>query len=148
QQAILDHPDIRRLIDFSQPLAVLFLSVVHHLADADNPREVLRTIIDRAEPGSYLCLSQVVCDDPARGTEMSARISASGIPWQTRTPTELGAFLDGLEPVEPGLVNLADWRPDPDQPPLAPVDPALNPYVGTTKLNRNICEYGGVLRKS
>jgi hypothetical protein len=99
-------------------------------------------------PGSYLCLSQVVCDDLARGAEMTARIVASGIPWQTRTPAELDAFLDGLEPAQPGLVNVVDWRPDPDQPPLPPVDPTLNPYFGATKLNKSIYEYGGVLRKS
>ncbi|HEY8201523.1 MAG TPA: SAM-dependent methyltransferase [Actinomycetota bacterium] len=145
-QAIIDHPHVHRLIDFSQPLAVLFLSVVHHVSDADDPRRVLRTIIDQAVPGSYLCLSQVVCDDPARGAEMTARIVASGIPWHTRTPAELNAYLDGLEPVGE-RVNLAEWRPDPDQPPLAPVDPKLTPYLGATKLNRNIYEYGGVLRK-
>lgn len=148
QQTILDHPDVGRMIDFDQPLAVLFLSVVHHLTDSDDPRRVLRTIIDRAAPGSYLCLSQVVADDPAKGAEMSARISGNGIPWQTRTPAEVDAFTDGLEPVEPGLVNLADWRPDPSQPPLAGVAQALPPYVGVTERNKGIYEYGGVLRKS
>ncbi|MDQ0945787.1 SAM-dependent methyltransferase [Streptomyces sp. V1I1] len=148
QQAILDHPDVDRLIDFSEPVAVLFLSVVHHLSDADTPRRVLRTIIDQAAPGSYLGLSQVVSDDPATCSEMTAHISGRGIPWQTRTPAELDGFLDGLEPIEPGLVNLADWRPDTDQPPLAPVHPALTPYLGATKVNQRVYEYGGVLRTS
>ena len=147
QQSVLDHPEVRRLIDFREPVAVLFLSVVHHLVDADDPRRILRTVIDRAAPGSYLGLSQVVADDPARGAEMSAHISGSGIPWQTRTPAEFDAFLDGLEPVEPGLVNLAAWRPDPDQPPLAPVQEPLAPYLGATDNNKSIYEYGGVLRK-
>lgn len=147
QQAILDHPDVGRLIDFSEPLAVLFLSVVHHLPDADDPRRVLRTIIDRSVPGSFLALSQVVCDDPARAAEMTESTSARGIPWQTRTPAEVDAFTDGLEPVEPGLVDLNGWRPDPDQPPLAPPDPVLEPYVGATERSKGIYEYGGVLRK-
>jgi hypothetical protein len=148
QQAILGHPDVERLIDFSEPVAVLFLSVVHHLADADDPRRILRTIIDQAAPGSYLGLSQVVSDDPAMGAAMTEHISAGGIPWQTRTPAELNAFLDGLEPVAPGLVDLVDWRPDPDQPPLAPVDPALVPYLGATRRGKGVYEYGGVLRTS
>ncbi|MFI0352087.1 SAM-dependent methyltransferase [Actinomadura sp. 9N407] len=146
-EKVLDHPDVRHLIDFSEPVAVLFLSVVHHLGDDDDPRGTLRTIIDRAAPGSCLCLSQVVADDPARGREMSRLISGQGIPWRTRTPAEVDAFLDGLEPVEPGLVNLADWRPDPDQPALAPVDEPLLPYVGATKLKRGVYEYGGIARK-
>jgi len=147
QQAILGHPDVQRLIDFNEPLAVLFLSVVHHLPDADDPRRVLRTIIDQAAPGSYLALSQVVSDDAARAAEMTESTSARGIPWQTRTPADVDAFTDGLEPVEPGLVDLNDWRPDPDQPPLAPPDPALEPYIGITERNKGIYEYGGVLRK-
>ncbi|MGW4030702.1 SAM-dependent methyltransferase [Streptomyces sp. NPDC004838] len=148
QQAILDHPDVARLIDFNEPVAVLFLSVVHHLTDADDPRRALRTIIDQAAPGSYLGLSQVVSDDAAWGAEMSAQITGRGIPWQTRTPAELGAFLDGLEPVAPGLVNLVDWRPDPDQPALATVHPSLVPYLGATERNLRVYEYGGLLRKS
>ncbi|MEU6762827.1 SAM-dependent methyltransferase [Streptomyces sp. NPDC046853] len=148
QDAILGHPDVLRLIDFDEPVAVLFLSVVHHLTDADGPRGVLRTIIDRAVPGSYLGLSQVVADDPARGAAMSAHISGGGVPWQTRTPAEVDALLDGLVPVEPGLVNLVDWRPDEDQPPLAPVHEDLAPYLGATEHNKGIYEYGGLLRKA
>ncbi|MFP3986665.1 SAM-dependent methyltransferase [Streptomyces sp. E11-3] len=147
QREILDHPDVRRLIDFDEPVAVLFLSVVHHLTDADEPRRVLRTVIDQAAPGSYLGLSQVVADDPVRGAAMSEHISGGGVPWQTRTPAELDVFVADLEPVEPGLVNLVDWRPDPDQPPLAPVHEDLVPYLGATKTNRGIYEYGGLLRK-
>ncbi|MER6999101.1 SAM-dependent methyltransferase [Streptomyces sp. NPDC000410] len=147
QDAVLNHPDIKRLIDFDEPVAVLFLSVVHHLKDADDPRRILRTVIDHAAPGSHVALSQVVCDDPARGAEMSAHITASGIPWQTRTPAEFDALLDGLKPVEPGLVNLPDWRPDPGQPPLASVHPALAPYLGATERNKGLYEYGGVLAK-
>lgn len=147
QDAILDHPDVRRLIDFDEPVAVLFLSVGHHLADADDPRRVLHTIIDRAAPGSYLGFSQVVADDPERGAAMTAHISGSGVPWQTRTPGEVDALLEGLEPVEPGLLNLVDWRPDADQPPLAPVHEDLSPYLGATEHNKGIYEYGGLLRK-
>lgn len=147
QRAILDDPDFRRLIDLDQPLAVLFLSVVHHLSDADNPRTILRTIIDQAVPGSHLALSQVVTDDPARRAEMTRRTVERGIPWQTRSRAELAAFVDGLEPVEPGLGNLEDWRPDPLQPPLPPVDPRLVPYVGVTESQTGLYEYGGVLRR-
>lgn len=147
QQAILDHPAVDGLIDLSEPVAMLFLSVVHHLTDADDPRGVLRTIIDQAVPGSYLALSQVVSDDPERAAEMTQSTSARGIPWQTRTPAEVDAFTDGLELVEPGLVDLHEWRPDPGQPPLAPPDTVLEAYVGVTERNKDIYEYGGLLRK-
>ncbi|MBO2458348.1 hypothetical protein J4709_12300 [Actinomadura sp. LCR2-06] len=44
-------------------------------------------------------------------------------------------------------MNLMEWRPDPGQPPLAPVPGELAPFVGASKMGRDMCEYGGVLRK-
>ena len=147
-RAILAEPEVERLIDFDEPLAVLFLSVGHHLTDADDPRGIIRTVMDRAVPGSHLAFSQIVCSDPDRAADLDARMRAAGIPWQNRDRDEVDALLsDGLEPVEPGLVNLMQWRPDPDQPPLPPVPEELTPFVGASKMGRDFCEYGGVLRK-
>ncbi|MCI2420906.1 SAM-dependent methyltransferase [Saccharopolyspora sp. K220] len=152
-EAILANPDAQQLIDFTEPVAVLFLSVGHHLKDSDDvghgPRHALRHIIDTvAAPGSHLAVSQIVHDDPVKAARMSEQIDAAGIPWQTRTPAEVDALLDGLEPVEPGLVNLNDWRPDPNQPLLEPAPAVLQPYVGITETRTDVYEYGGVLRKS
>ncbi|RKS73214.1 S-adenosyl methyltransferase [Actinomadura pelletieri DSM 43383] len=148
QEALLEHPDVRRLIDFDEPLAVLFLSVGHHLVDADDPRGVLRTVIERAVPGSHLAFTQIVCSDRERAADMDARSTAAGLRWQTRDRAEVDALLPaGLEPVEPGLVDVGDWRPDPDQPPLAPVPAELMPYANGSSLGRAMNEYGGVLRK-
>jgi hypothetical protein len=147
QESVLAHEDVQRLIDFSEPLAVLFLSVGHHLLDSADPRRILRTIVDRAVAGSHVAFSQVVCDDPERGQLMSDSISNAGIPWQTRTPAEVDELLTGLEPVEPGLVNLVDWRPLRTQPPLEPTPPEIVQYEGATLTDTNLYEYGGVLRK-
>ncbi|NEA27215.1 hypothetical protein G3I70_32670 [Actinomadura bangladeshensis] len=147
QEAILADADLRRLIDFSEPVATLFLSVGHHLPDADDPHRVLHTIMDRAAPGSHLTFSQVACDDPVRSAEMTEQVTSAGIPWQTRTPAQIDALLSGFDPVEPGLCNLVDWRPLDLQPPLAPVPEELKRYEGASKLDRGIYEYGGVLRK-
>jgi hypothetical protein len=88
-----------------------------------------------------------VSDDPGKVAELSEMILNAGVPWQTRTPAELTAFLDGLEPVDPGVVELSAWRPDRDQPELAPVDEPLEPYVGASKINRRVYQCGGVLRR-
>ncbi|TYK49410.1 SAM-dependent methyltransferase [Actinomadura decatromicini] len=148
QEKLLDHPDVRRLIDFDEPLAVLFLSVGHHLLDADDPHRILHTVMDRAVPGSHLAFSQIVISDTERAAELDQRMNTAGIPWQNRSREEVDALLlDGLEPVEPGLVNLLHWRPDPDQPPLPPVPEELAAFEGASKMGRDMCEYGGVLRK-
>jgi SAM-dependent methyltransferase len=151
-ESVLAHPQTRRLIDFSRPVAVLFLSVGHHLKDADDVgrggRHAMRHIIDAvAVPGSHLAASQVVVDDPVKGAQMSREIDGQGIPWQCRTPAEFAALFDGLEPVEPGLMNLKNWRPDPGQPPLEPVPEQIASYVGITETRTDVYEYGGVLRK-
>ncbi|RDI63368.1 SAM-dependent methyltransferase [Nocardia pseudobrasiliensis] len=151
-EAILDDPGVIRLIDFSEPVAVLFLSVGHHLKDVDKvglgARHAVRHVIDTvAAPGSHLAFSQVVSDNPRVAEAFSAGIDASGIPWQTRSRAEVDALFDGLEPIEPGLVNLVDWRPDPNQPPLEPVPEPLRPYSGATERRSNVYEYGGILRK-
>ena len=148
-EAILEHPDTKRLIDFSEPLAVLYLSVGHHLPDSDDPHTVLHTYIDRAVPGSHLAFTQIVSTLPAeRRAELDA-IVPPNIPWQTRSPEEVDALLlgHGLEPVEPGLVDINNWRPDPNQPPLAPVPEELKTYEGASKLHKELFEYGGLFRK-
>lgn len=147
QEAILADPDVRRLIDFDEPVAVLFLSVGHHLLDSFDPRRVLHGILDRAVPGSHLAFSQIVSDDPVRGARFEESINAAGIPWRNRAPAQVDDLLSGLEPVEPGLVNLADWRPMAIQPPLAPVPREIAQYEGASHADPAIYEYGGVLRK-
>lgn len=150
--AVLEHLDTKRLIDFAEPVAILFLSVGHHVKDDDvgqGARYALRHIIDDvAAPGSYLAFSQVVIEDSAKAAKMSEEIDGAGIPWQTRTPPEVDALFDGLEFLEPGFVNLKHWRPDPSQPSLEPVPAVLHPYVGITEQNTDVYEYGGILRKT
>jgi SAM-dependent methyltransferase len=149
--AILKHPDLIGLIDLTRPVAVLYLSVGHHLKDDPGSglagaRDTLHAVIDNAAPGSHVAVSQVVCDDPVRGQAFGGAIDAAGIPWQSRTPAEFTALLDGLDPIPPGLVNLKDWRPDITQPPLPPMDPALTPFEGRSE-GSDLYEYGGVLHK-
>lgn len=152
-EALVESAEVARLIDFGKPVAVLFLSVGHHLRDVDDigkgARHALRHIIDTvAAPGSHLAFSQVVSDDPAIGEPFAAKLNGAGIPWQHRTPAEVDALFDGLERIEPGLVNLTDWRPDPDQPPLEPVPEPLREYVGATASRTDVYEYGGIMRKA
>lgn len=145
-EAVLTNPDVLRVIDLGEPVAVLFCSVGHHILDESDPRAVLHGVIDRAVPGSYLAFSQVVCDDADRGARFEESINEFGIPWRNRSAAEIDALLSGLDPVEPGLVNLRDWRPTDDQPPLAPVPAEIAQYDGASRSDPSIYEYGGVLR--
>lgn len=145
--AVLAHPDTQRLIDFSEPLAVLYLSIGHHLFDHDDPRRIVHGVLDRAVPGSHLVFTQITSSDPERAAGMDAAANGAGMPWRTRTRAEVDALLAGPTPVAPGLVDIRQWRPDADQPPLAPVPTELVQFVGASKTGPDLCEYGGVLVK-
>jgi hypothetical protein len=110
--SVLEHPDTRRLIDFSQPLAILFVAVLHFVADPDAHQAVAR-YISAAAPGSYLALSHVTEEeeDPqavAAGTAVYARTAN---PILARPRARILEFFEGLEIIEPGLVPVAQWRP-------------------------------------
>jgi S-adenosyl methyltransferase len=114
--AILDHPDLRRLIDFDRPVAVLFMSVLHFIADEDDPYGIVAAFRDRAVPGSHLALSHITSPERnADGAAAAANVytSRATSPAILRTPKEIGAMFDGYDLVEPGLVYLPRWRPDP-----------------------------------
>jgi hypothetical protein len=109
---ILDHPDTKRLIDFGEPVAVLYLSFLHLIPDADDPWGMVRRMLGRLVPGSYLAVSHVVSDDAAarqKYTEFFVR-ATGGHFGRVREKDEVRAFFDGLEIVDPGLVHVAGWR--------------------------------------
>jgi hypothetical protein len=108
---------------------------------------VLGEIIGRAALGSHLGFSQMVCDRPGRLVEMNARFNQAGMQMRLRSCEEVAEILPALEPVEPGLVDVKDWWPDPGQPTLGPVPVELQKYVGRSALDPSVYEYGVLLRK-
>jgi hypothetical protein len=110
--AILGHPDTGRLIDFSEPLAVLFVSVLQFVGD-DDARAAVARFTGAAAPGSYVVLSHVTSDpDPQAAAAGTAVYASTANPVRLRTRAEILAFFDGLEILEPGLVSMPQWRPD------------------------------------
>ena len=111
-EAILADTDVRQLIDFSQPVAVLIVAVLHFVADADRPYEAVRTIVDALPSGSYLVLSQSTPDEVPDDVTVAMKDAYSGASAQVfpRSTEEIARFFDGLELVDPGLVNVTLWR--------------------------------------
>jgi hypothetical protein len=144
--AILDDPTVRRLIDFSAPVAVLFLSVAHFIAADATVRRMLGTVVDAIGPGSYIAFSQIAGPTREAAERSNDIMKARGVVWKNRIKDDVIGFLHGLELVEPGLVNVEDWRPDAFQPQLPPVDELLAPYVGASAIHKGFQEFGGVLR--
>ncbi|HEX6353649.1 SAM-dependent methyltransferase [Actinophytocola sp.] len=105
------------VIDFSQPVALLMVAVLHFIPDSAGPREAVARYVSALPPGSFVVLSHGAEAPTIKGTEQVDRLyERSASPGVRRTPEEIKAFFAGLELVEPGLVWTPEWRPDsPDE---------------------------------
>jgi S-adenosyl methyltransferase len=121
--SILADPNTQLLLDFTQPVAVLLLAVLHFLPDADQPERLVATLRDALPPGSYLVVSHGCSDgkpDVAATVETvyRSKVAAQG---RARSREEITRFFDGFTLVDPGLVWLPEWRPgDPEDVPDEP----------------------------
>ena len=112
--SILTAPETQLLIDLSQPVGLLLVSVLHFLDSSDDPWRVMAHLRDALAPGSYLVLSHGTGEAKpdvaaAANTVYLSRVSAHG---DHRSRAEILRFFDGFELVDPGLVYLTQWRPD------------------------------------
>jgi hypothetical protein len=131
---ILADPDTQLLIDFTQPVAVLLVAVLHFVPDSARPAEIMATLRDALVPGSYLVICHS-CRDANPGMASPAEAAyRSRVAGQLciRTREEIAGLFDGFDLVEPGLVWLPEWRPD------SPSDVPENPqqYWGLVGVGR------------
>ncbi|MEV4328050.1 SAM-dependent methyltransferase [Microbispora rosea] len=113
--AIVESPVTKELIDFSKPVAVLFVAVLHFVDDDDAER-VVSYFRERMAPGSHLVISHGTQGRLSEDTITEARAvyEKSTAALRDRTPEHIARFFTGFELVEPGLVDVADWRNDSD----------------------------------
>jgi S-adenosyl methyltransferase len=132
--AIVGHPDVRALLDFDRPVAVLMVALLHVIPDEDDPYGMVATLRSVLVPGSYLAIAHGTGDGRPADADRLVEISR-------RTPTTMSLrdragvlrFFDGFELVEPGLVWAPEWRPD--SPDDVPADPErASNYVGVGRL--------------
>lgn len=117
-EQILNHPDTQRLIDFGEPVAALFISVLHFVPDAADPWYLVRQVMERLVPGSYLGISHVSSEsEEVRRTYTDFFLEHTGGHFgRVREVAEVRTFFDGLELTEPGVVELTSWRADEPMP--------------------------------
>jgi hypothetical protein len=105
--------EVRDLIDFSRPVAVLLVAVLHFVPDEDRPWSAVRWLSDYLAPGSYVAVSHVTGDEISdEAVRRAGEIYNSALVRGTaRSKSQTARFFDGLEMVPPGLVDVAEWRP-------------------------------------
>ena len=111
---VLADPALTRVIDFSQPVAVLMLAVLHFISDEENPGQIVAGFRGPLAPGSYLVISTGAAEGSEdRAEHVRALYRNAGTPIVGRSREQITEFFAGCELQEPGLVQLAEWRPDP-----------------------------------
>ena len=102
-----------RLLDFSQPVAVTMLFILHAIPDSDDPHAIVATVLDALPPGSYLALSHLgsdIFDEQAQQGFQNIVSRTSQQQYTGRSREQMLRFFTGMELVEPGLVRIEEWR--------------------------------------
>ena len=101
-------------LDFSQPVAVMLVAVMHFISDDAEASAIVGRLTDACVPGSFVTVSHAASDiDAEQQTEMVRRLNQSVAEKATlRDRAGVTRLFDGLELVEPGVVRVAEWRPD------------------------------------
>jgi hypothetical protein len=125
--------DAANVLDFSRPVAVCLIMILQFVPDEDDPVSIVRALVDAIPSGSYLTVAHPASDvDQHVGPalrQLSTRMGGTrAVP---RSHREVSRFFDGLEMVEPGLVQLHRWRPG----------------TGLDDTGRDLAAYGAVARK-
>jgi S-adenosyl methyltransferase len=102
-------------LDFTQPVALMLLGVLHHISDTDEAQSIVGRLTAALAPGSFLTINHSTSAiSGAAMEEAVAHWNKVGTPPMTlRTPGQIARFFDGLELLDPGVVSCSRWRPDP-----------------------------------
>jgi O-methyltransferase involved in polyketide biosynthesis len=112
--AILADEALAACIDFSQPVAVLLLSVLHFISLEEDAPGIVARFRDRMAPGSYLAVSVGTSDgaDPEMLAEATQTYAGARMPFTLRSRAQIMDLFAGFDLVEPGVVSLPEWRPE------------------------------------
>jgi S-adenosyl methyltransferase len=105
-----------RLLDFSKPVAVTMLMILHVIPDSEDPHALVAAVMDALPPGSFLAVSHLGSDlldqEAKEGFEDIVRRSAQQ-QYIGRSREQMTRFFEGADLIDPGLVRVEEWRPDP-----------------------------------
>ena len=110
---ILAHPDVRKYLDWDQPIGLLMCGILHYVLDEEHPADLVGALYDALPSGSYVFIHHLLAIEDPAAAELQEQMRTGLGRAQFRTMDEVRTLFDGLELVEPGLVIVPDWRPEP-----------------------------------
>jgi hypothetical protein len=132
--AILGSAELQRTLDLRRPVGLLLIAVMHFIPDEDDPWALAARLLAALPSGSYLALSHLTGDfDPAAWAGVVEVYRRSGVTMKVRPRPDIERFFAGLDLVDPGVVSLPRWRPDPSDVGSPPGDAAVSVYGGVAR---------------
>jgi hypothetical protein len=131
--AILSSPVVREVLDFSQPIALMLVAILHFIPDEDGPKDIVETLMGALPSGSYLVASHISMEhNPVMIGNAVRAYREAGLPAQARDADDFARLaFSGLDLVPPGVVIASEWRPDGTGP--RPTAAEVNGYGGVAR---------------
>ena len=116
--AILNDPVTREVLDFTQPIALMLIAILHMIPDEEKPAELLATLLDALPSGSYVVASHTTAEYAPQSIYGAGKAyERGGLRGALRTADEFAELVfSGLTLVPPGVVLVSEWRPEPGTP--------------------------------
>ena len=105
--------EAREVLDLRRPTALLLFGVLGHVGGHDEACSIVRRLVAALAPGSYLAHCDGTTTDDAYVQVMDDTKDNGCQRYVPRSPKQIAAFYEGLELVEPGVVPIHLWRPEP-----------------------------------
>jgi hypothetical protein len=105
------------LLDFRQPLALMLMGIMGHFTD-EEAYPIVRRLLAGLPSGSYFALYDGANTNEAFNQAQEGYNQSGAVPYYLRSPEQFARYFEGLELVEPGVVPVPHWRPDPDAEPV------------------------------
>jgi hypothetical protein len=115
-ETILDDARVNEFLDFSRPIAVLFVAVFHFVTPEEDPARIVAAFRERQAPGSYVAISHLTTDGMSEAEQQGwyAGFAGATVPLVLRKEADIRRIFHGYDLVEPGLVRPYDWHPGDD----------------------------------
>jgi hypothetical protein len=130
---IISNAELRGILDFSQPVALILAAILHFIPDQDDPYGIVARLVDALPKGSYLVMSHATNDFLAPD-EVAEILAGRYGPFFARSEAEFARFFDGFELVPPGIVSAAEWRAE-GEPHPRPTAAEAYTYCAVAKVN-------------
>jgi hypothetical protein len=102
-------------LDFSQPIAIMLVAILHYIDDPGQARQIVRGLLDAVPSGSFLVISHAGADLLPEEIGPFEEVLNRHLPGDhhvARTREAVTRFFDAVRLLEPGVVRVSDWRPD------------------------------------